>query len=482
MKLVSSNNLHKLLLLIILFFLVIVSFNKTMGEDEGRFSYMGRVWVENDLPPYTGSIENKTPGIFILNAISYALFGTNVFFMRTIGIISLLLASLIIYKIGTQLHSYRAGVFAMTVFGLTMSWRMMDGAFASLTESFMILFTVLSFYIIIKKKTSINWRYWTFAAGLSMGLAIAFKQIALTSTIALIFYYIINNHKNGKIRDSIIGLILICFGILTSTIISIVPLWISNVQIIDYINGAWLLLSDEGSTPSFLYRFISARELWMESRMNFFYPFLILLVFQQNLLKKKYFLGLFVWLIFDFIGVNSSGYYFGHQIKQLIPSLSIIIGILLGNLIEVYIKNVYEQSKYTRGILIFLLIFMLPYNLMIDDYIRIHHKNYIEPSKEIGLFIKENTNPDDFVFFMTNANAILSYTERVSSSRYFNPLFINDPTEYSEVYFDLITKPPKYIIRGKINIWDFTNQIEDYVNQNYVLYAQIYDFLIYKKN
>lgn len=481
MKASDTKSLHKYFLLLIFIILVIVSFNGFMGEDEGRFSYMGRVWVENDLPPYTGSIENKTPGIFILNAVSYALFGTNFFFMRTIGIISLLLVSFLIYKIGTQLHSYRAGVFAMTIFGLTMSWRVMDGGFASLTESFMILFTALSFYIIIIKNS--NWRYWTFASGLSMGLAIAFKQIALTSTIALLFYYIINNHEDGKIRDLIIGLTLLCIGILTTTIISNVPLWISNVPIIDYINGAWLILLDRGSSPPMLNRFISARGLWLESRIDFFYPFLILLILQQNLLKKKYFIGLIIWLIFDFVGVNSSGYYFGHQIKQLMPSLSIIIGILLGNLTEVYLKTEYEQSKFTKEILIFLLIFMLPYNLMIDDYLRIHHNKYVDPSKEIGLFIKENTTPDDFVFFMTNANALLSYTDRVSSSKYFNPLFVNTEYEHKEVLNDLLDKPPKFIIQRKFEKqFIFPEEYHNYVNQNYFLFDEKYDFLIFKRN
>ncbi|NHZ85254.1 MAG: hypothetical protein GWP19_05170 [Planctomycetia bacterium] len=443
---------------------------------------MGRVWVENGLPPYVGAVENKTPGIFILNAISYTLFGTNIFFMRTIGIISLVLASLLIFKIGKHLHSYTAGVFAMIIFGLTMSWRDMDGAFASLTETFMILFTVLSFYIVAKNSKNKNWRYYTIFAGISMGIAIAFKQIAIITTAAIILYYIINNYKRGNIFGIVKGLFYICSGIIIGTAISMIPLWLSNVTINEYINGAWLILFDEGSTPSFINRFIFSRELWLESRLDFFYPFLFLLVFQQNLLKKPFFIGLLIWLIFDFIGVNASGYYFGHQIKQLMPSLSIIIGILIANSIQFYTDNVHEQAIYTKRILIFTIVFLLPYNLIFDDYIQYKSKIFLHQNRTVGRWLKDNSKSSDYLYFLCNANAVLSYSERVSSNKNFNPLFLNTDEEFEEVYIDLINKTPKFIVRRKFNKWNFPKKLEDFVEQNYSLNNAQYDFLIYERN
>lgn len=481
MKENNNKSLHRYLLLLVFIILTIVSFNGFMGEDEGRFSYMGRVWVENDLPPYVGSVENKTPGIFILNALSYLLFGTNIFFLRFIGIISLVLTSHLIYKITKYLCDYEAGLISMTIFGLTMSWRSMDGAFSSYTESFMILFIVLSFLFIFKINISKNKRFFIFIAGISMGLAIAFKQIAITSTAAVIVYIIIS-YKERSLLYIINSILLLCFGIILSSLISIIPLWLSNVTIIDYINGAWLLLLDGGSYPSMLKRFIFARELWIESRMVYFYPFLILLTFQTSLLKKKYFWGLIFWLIFDFAGVNASGYYFGHQIKQLIPSLSIIIGILLANQIHLLTIENKLNSNYLKRSLIILIIFLLPYNLLIDNLLNLYRNN-VDTNKEIGLYIKSNTEVDDYIFFMTNANAILAYTDRVSSSKYFNPLFVNSDEEFEEIYLDIVSTTPKYIIKRKFELqFSFPEQFETFVNQNYVLYEQKFGFLIYKRD
>lgn len=482
MKISSSNNLHKLVLLLILFFLVLVSMNGSMGEDEGRFSYIGRVWVENDLPPYIGTVENKTPGIFILNAISYVLFGTNVFFMRTIGILSILLTSLLISKIARNLHSREAGIFTMTIFGLTMSWRAMDGCFASHTETFMILFIVSTFFIIVQYKDSQYWRYWILLAGISLGFAVAFKQIAIPSGFAVVIFFILYNKSNLNNKNLLIGVGIIIFGALFSTFISIIPLLISKVSFINYINGAWFLLLDDGSTPSLIKRFISFRHLWFDSKLVLFYPFLSLIIFQSYLLKKKYFIGLLIWSIFDFIGANASGYYFAHQIKQIIPSFSLVIGIILANLIQSHFKDDFSITLSVKRFLIIIIILFLPYNLLIDNFFRLKSNTNINKQMEVGLWLKENSNKDDYVFLLCNANIILSYSERVSSNKNFCPIFINTSEEFEEVYLDLINKTPKFIIRRKFNIWNFPGKIEEFVEQNYSLNNIQYNFLIYKRN
>jgi 4-amino-4-deoxy-L-arabinose transferase-like glycosyltransferase len=93
-----------------------------MGIDEGWWSYMGRVWSENNLPPYTGVVDYKSPGIFELFAISHILFGINFFFVRALGVIAILFSSLTVYLIGKELHTHLAGICSMVIFGLTMAW------------------------------------------------------------------------------------------------------------------------------------------------------------------------------------------------------------------------------------------------------------------------------------------------------------------------------------------------------------------------
>jgi len=475
----------KYLLILTFIVLILVSLNGLMGEDEGRFSYMGRIWVENDLPPYSESVENKTPGIFILNAISFALFGTNIFFMRLLGICSLVLSAYLLYKIAILLHSKEAGIFSLVIFGLSMSWKMMDGAFTSYTESFMILFTVIAFYILTKTKTKgDSYIILLLLSGISLGFAIAFKQIAITSGVALVFYLILikKEFKALHKKNISVSISLLFIGLLLGTIISILPILFSGVSISEYTKGSWLILADSGSTPDLSARILSARTLWLNSRIVFFYPFLILIVLVPQLLRKKSFIALLIWLAYDFIGVNASGYYFGHQIKQLMPALSITIGIIISEIIQKLSIDDYLKTKYKIKLISLLILFLLPYNLLFENFQKIKSIDYIDQNKELGLFIKESTQNSDFVYMMTNANALLSYTDRVSPTKFFNPLFVNNNEEHQEVLANIYIKKPKIIVkRQEEKQFTFPTEYHNYLSENYSILKQKFGYIIFHR-
>ena len=308
-------------------------FNGHMGNDEGMWSYMGRVWSENNMPPYVGAIENKTPGIFELFAISHILFGVNIFYVKLLGVIAILFSSLTVYSISKNLHTHLAGIFSMVIFGLTMAWSLLDGMYTAQTETFMVLFSTLSFYFVIKGVGCLKWRFWIFLSGFSMGLAVAFKQIGLTTAIALFIFFIVYGASGLTNKDKMVGLFLLGLGVIISTFFSLVPLIVSNVSLKEYIDGAWLILLNSGSSASTTSHIKGFLSVFLNSRIVVFYPFFGLFIGQPDLIKNRYFMGLLIWMFFDFIGVNASGRYYGHQIKQLMPSLSIIIGLLLSNLL-----------------------------------------------------------------------------------------------------------------------------------------------------
>jgi hypothetical protein len=435
------------ILLFLLTLLVIISSNDRMGNDEGIWSYIGRIWTDNGIPPYVGAVENKTPGIFGLYAISHVLFGVNVLFVRGLGIIAILLTALTVYHIGKALHGHLAGVLGMTIFGLTMTWKLLDGDYPAQTETFMVLFSTLSFYFLIKGKPSRKWGYWVLLAGISMGLAIAFKQIALASALALCGFFLLYAKPVSTKRSPFAGVILIGLGIALSTLLSLAPLWFSGVSFNEYFHGAWTLLANQGSSSSLKDHIIGFLGIWGNSRMVVFYPCLILLLLQKDLFKYTYFVGLSVWLVIDFLGVNSSGMYYGHQMKQLVPSLSIMIGILLGNILAKfsYDKDLYMKHVSTAILAIILIIF--PY----QSGLRMIYLNVTgipDMNKEIGHWLKDHTTARDYVYIVgSQGNPILSYSERVSSSIYFNSMFVTTEKERKKLSSDLIEKPPVYIVK-----------------------------------
>jgi len=474
-------------LLILLPIVIMISLGN-MSHDEGMWSYIGRVWSENGIPPYVGTIENKTPGIFALNAISYSLFGVNIFFLRGLGVLSIILSSLVVYGIGQKIHSHFSGIFSMYIFGLSMTWKLFDGNYIAHTEVFMVLFSTLSFYFAILGKNRHNWKYWFLFAGLSMGFAIAFKQIALTSAVALLIFIIVYPTSTPIKQNKYILILLLISGIFISTFFSIIPLILSGVSIMEYINGAWLILLNEGSSSNFKIRLLGFFQIWEFSRIVIFYPYLFLFFFQKELIKNKTFVGLLIWLIFDFIGVNASGFYYDHQIKQLLPALSIIIGILLSNFLIILKDTSTINGKHVLTVVITIFIAMFPFQSFItNEYRLITGSSIPDYDKETGIWLKDNTHKDDYIYALgSHASLVSSYSERVSSSKHFSQIFITTNSELDILFSELAAQPPAFItissLPKDINYLLLEDRRFDTLMKNYIFIHNNNVWNIYKKD
>ncbi|MCB0450996.1 MAG: glycosyltransferase family 39 protein, partial [Confluentibacter sp.] len=167
---------------------------------------MGNLWAKHGIPPYTGAVENKTPAIFFLYATANFLTVESIFVIRILGVFATLLSAFILYCICEKLHSKRAGIFCMLIFGLSMSWRLVDGSYFAHTEVFMVLFSVLAFYFIIKAKGSSKMKYDLFLAGIFIGIAISFKQIAVTTLVAVVLFFLVFSANHLSIKKKILGI------------------------------------------------------------------------------------------------------------------------------------------------------------------------------------------------------------------------------------------------------------------------------------
>lgn len=436
-KLLDNPVIYLLLLAIVYFMLY---FTANMVNDEGMWNYVAYQWVHNGQPPYLGAVENKTPAIYYLFTISYYFFGVNYWLPRLFGAISLLLCSYFIYRLGKKIANPFAGIASMLIFGLAIIWQDFDGAFLAQTETFMITFTLISIYTILSafNTETKNRAFMVTASGFFMGIALAFKQIAILDI--LILFYVLFTYKNLDLKN----LILLVGGGLLSTLLSFFPLYLSGITFADYVKGAWLILLNEGSSASILYHFSGFLRIFRYTDMIIFLPFLFYFLYHRKniFLKYDYVNIILVWFFADFIGINASGFFFGHQIKQIIPVLALIAGITISD----YLKKNKLTSKQPKIILLILLV-CLPFNYF-ETVVRGFVKGVPEDnSKILGCWLKNNSSPKDYLYFIGgNGNPYLAYSERESSSRYFHSLFITNDRILNEVKRDLDEKPPKYII------------------------------------
>ncbi len=112
------------------------------------------------------------------------------------------------------------------------------------------------------------------------------------------------------------------------TLLGLFPLLFSHVSVMDYLRGAWLILVHPGSfhgATSLAVRMGRTLEVYTVTEIQ-----LLLVLFSAFLLLKSPlekhctpYWGLVAWAVLDAFGVNAAGS-FGHQIRQLVPSLAVI--------------------------------------------------------------------------------------------------------------------------------------------------------------
>lgn len=432
-------------LLFVFLFMIMGSFSYSMVVDEGIWSYMGRIWNRNTIIPYAGAIENKTPGIFYIYAISDIIFGVNPFFARIIGFLFLIGSCILLFHLSKNLYNRISGLITMYIFGFSITWGKLFDSFTMQTEMPMIFFSILSFFLLLKGKSKSKWGYWVLIAGFSMGLAIAFKQIAITTSIAALLFFVGYTSACLSVKNRIIGFILFCTGAIVATYVSLIPLFLYGISMVDYFEGAWLILLSPGSANySIYYRYIGFKFIFFHTRLVLFYPLFVLLYCKRKLFRERYFLVLISWFMLDFLGANASGNYYGHQILQIMPSLAVIAGILISKTLSDFQQSESRLLIFKNFTILLIIIMLMPYK----EILSFTHKQR-QQEKQIGIWIKNHSSEDDFIYLIGHLrfDNVLSYSERLSSSKYFNSFFVTGNVQKEIVYKDLLEKPPLYVFR-----------------------------------
>lgn len=194
---------------------------------------------------------------------------------------------------------------------------------------------------------------------------------------------------------------------------------------------------------------------------------------------------LILWLLFDFVGVNASGYYFGHQLKQMLPAFSIIVAISISFLIgKRYNKN--NNRFYTAAAQVVLLIGIVcfPYKQIYQNFklITQYDNTSLTPHEEIANWIKENSNSEDYIYIIGGEPNLIrtqAIANRTSASKYFQSLFLTSDYERGILMEDLKQNLPVFILRDQFIdeeiLNKYGNKFKTFVDENYVLITTMYN-------
>ncbi|NLO74225.1 MAG: glycosyltransferase family 39 protein, partial [candidate division WS1 bacterium] len=152
--------------------------------DEGVFAYTAWASHETGEPPYLAGYDNKTPGIYWLYAVLQAHDQPGVVRVRLVqGAMVLATALILLWWLGEALGLVAGAVAALTwvVAAVCVLW--VNFTMPAETEPPMVLFTTLAFFFLYRGLRAFRPTPFLLA-GMALGLAFVFKQIALMELLA----------------------------------------------------------------------------------------------------------------------------------------------------------------------------------------------------------------------------------------------------------------------------------------------------------
>jgi hypothetical protein len=357
-------------------------------------------------------------------------------------------------------------------------WKVTGGKLVSFTETYATACIIYSFYKCLVTET----RKGFLISGVVAGLAIAFRISALFSVIAILILCI--KRKRGGVVPFLSGMIGSCTVLLGIAILA----GIHPGKMLEY-----MVLENFGAGS------ITAQTLSWKLRGfidNFFLSYLVIFApftICYIVIKKKVD-ALVIWFILTFIGINFLGIYARPHFKELLPSLSLMSGLVLA-----YLPSNYSFSS--RIALILTVILFFPTSLEpywgIKKWLNppvIDQQAYCAPGtmqateeaeKQLGLWIRTNTKESDKVYVAGFGARVQVFSERLSPTVYFN--VTQTYRAISTIYTDLHSTPPEMIAVPTFENYkkyvqsDIRRIVDDLIKSQYTFSKCLYGYNIYTR-
>jgi len=187
LKLVNKYKYFLFLAVIFLFLRLPSLFEPYWYGDEGIYLVLGQ-GIRKGLTLYTQIHDNKPPTLYYLAAIGQTVFG-----FRLLLMVFMALTVFLFYKLSSLLLSAKKTKIATLIFLILSSIPLIEGSIAN-AEVFMLLPTILGFYLFLKNKNKLN----LFLVGLLLGLAFTIKIPVLIEFLFLFLWIFVGDFKSIK--------------------------------------------------------------------------------------------------------------------------------------------------------------------------------------------------------------------------------------------------------------------------------------------
>ncbi len=427
--------------------------NEPLNHDEGFYAVVGRMLLRGDLP-YRDAFDIKPPLVFAWYALSFFIFGENVWAPRLLVSILLSLTTLAVYLEGRLLFSTRAAIVAALAFALSIGIVKL-GANAN-TEYFLVLPMTagLVSYTAGRQSESAS-RY--FLCGVLNGAAIVTKETALFPFIfLLVFEWLvpaIPRHRARIIVAMGAGAVLVgAIAVLPFVLAGVSSdVWELVIYTLKYVNGG-----DSSLGTRIFQTFIAPLPLAVVAG-----PWVLLSVLAV-LHSRRQSEAAMHWMLIGWTGASAAGIgfagrFYPHYYFQLMPGLSLLapLGIL-------YIRERWSRGRGTRFAwsMVILGTAAMALAFTVSVYARSspadrHTARYPgdlgwkweTQSPALAAYVRDNTSPDDLIYELGFQPEIYFYADRESPTRFLTDRpFAADQAYVEEALRDLEARPPVFIV------------------------------------
>lgn len=469
----------------------------------------------------------KPPGESLTYGLLYLMAGAEKWELavRVFLIVLNCLAAVTLLYLGKIAFSFSVGVLAAFFWTVFSSDGVIRGT-VGYAEGFMPFFTILAYYLFLVSHNKKNKILWVSLSGLSLGIALLYKQSAAFDFLPLLIYILViklwpfSLSRLKKLKSVIVTYFPLGLGF-------ILPLLIFIVFI--YMNGKfgafweWVFLKPaiygkiRGNTVSFLsYIWKNTSALWVLALLG--------IIWTATKFKKERLIFIF-WLLGGTATMIMSGKYWGYCFMQLLAPISILAALAVFDSIR------FGEMKITKSLFCFKAATILA--LVLFFFIRLLNPYYQISFSNLSKYFQGKISYKDYRLILSNGKI---YRERLEAAEFLKTILKKEDRVYiwdgdtgiyvfadimplyknfifsqqfwfssegsisftyfsssqtiegnrSELINNLTSRPPNYIVLGidspviAFSLLKEFNQFFSFVFQNYSLIKNIEDIWVYQ--
>ncbi|MBI3290074.1 hypothetical protein HYZ78_01630 [Candidatus Microgenomates bacterium] len=472
-----------LILLIVTFVLRVPSFFEPYWYgDEGITLTLGQ-GISNGLVLYRDLIDNKPPLLYLIAAVA-----GNQFWLKAILAFWSLATIVFFWKLISNLFNKEGVVrYATIVFAILITLPLLEGNIAN-GEIFILLPTILAYLLLFTTAPTVKN---VFLAGLILGIGVLFKLPAIFDIGAPIGLWLVLTFAK-KFKFSEFLKLTTTFIIAVLTPLGLTVVYYAAVGLLnEYFQLALLAnigyLSTWSATAAEGTFFTRNQDLIIRAGLVIFGFLILNAFFQKGKITKSFFFVSF-WFLCSLFAATLSERPYPHYLLQVIPSLSLMLGIALSaSGREQFLA--YPMFLTLGAVLVIFKFYYYPVFTYYENFIKFaaHQQSQNQffanfdsrtpRNYEVARFLTQSARPGDKLFIWGDDPELYALSKLTPATPYVAAYHVAYYRKFDEVAQILSTTPPRFIVTTQ-NLSSFPALIT-ILDQIYVKVTQVDQTRVY---